>query len=206
MSHPHAPEAGPQPGPPGTASVKPLTPTAPPRPTGPSRGRRSVLIGVGAAALVAGGWLAWRRHAVEAEPAAGFWDLVFDTPGGGRLALADWRGQPFILNVWATWCPPCVREMPMLSALHADLRAAGIGLLGLAADSVAPVREFLARQPVSYPVALAGFPGIALSRELGNPQGGLPFTVSVDRAGHLRHRHVGEIRREDLTGWIGELR
>ncbi|MFZ5521002.1 MAG: TlpA family protein disulfide reductase [Pseudomonadota bacterium] len=140
------------------------------------------------------------------EPAPGFWSLAFDTPDGTRLALADWRGQALILNFWATWCPPCVREMPMLAAAHAGLREHGIDLLGLAVDGAAPVREFLARQPVPYRIGLAGFDGMTLASRLGNERGGLPFTVAIHRSGHIALRKLGELGKRELLDWAGRLK
>ena len=156
----------------------------------------------GAAVIGAGAGLAlWQRREQPAELPEGFWSLAFDRPDGTRLALADLRGAPLLLNFWATWCPPCVREMPALDRFAQAHAARGWRVLGLAADKVEPVREFLARTPVSYPIALAGFAGIELSRQLGNDGGGLPFTVVFDRRGRVAARHSGEARPEQLDAW-----
>lgn len=166
--------------------------------------RRAALAAVGTAALAAGAWLAWRRLQ-PAEPTPGFWSLAFDAPDGSRIALADWQGRPLILNFWATWCPPCVREMPLLARAHAGLRSRGITLAGIAVDGAAPVREFLARQPVPYPIALAGFDGTALAARLGNRRGGLPFTVAIGRDGQVALRKLGELHEDDLPAWSSRL-
>lgn len=161
--------------------------------------RRRWLLAGGATVIGTGAGLAlWQQRAVEPE---GFWSLAFDRPDGTRLALAELRGAPLLLNFWATWCPPCVREMPALDHFAKAQAARGWRVLGLAADKLQPVREFLARTPVSYPIALAGFAGIELSRQLGNDGGGLPFTVVFDRGGRIRARHAGEARPEQLEAW-----
>ncbi|HET9976857.1 MAG TPA: TlpA disulfide reductase family protein [Burkholderiaceae bacterium] len=161
--------------------------------------RRRWLVTGGAAAIGAGAGLAvWLRSTAEPE---GLWSLAFDRPDGTRLALAELRGAPLLLNFWATWCPPCVREMPALDRFAKAQAARGWRVLGLAVDKAEPVREFLARTPVSYPIALAGFAGIELSRTLGNRGGGLPFTVVFDRRGRVRARHAGEARAEQLDAW-----
>jgi thiol-disulfide isomerase/thioredoxin len=151
-------------------------------------------VGVGAGVGVA----LWQGG--TAKPDA-FWSLAFDRPDGTRLALADFRGTPLLLNFWATWCPPCVREMPALDRFARAHAARGWRVLGLAVDKSEPVREFLARTPVSYPIALAGFAGIELTRQLGNDGGGLPFTVVFDRRGGVRERHAGEVRPDQLEAW-----
>ena len=130
-----------------------------------------------AAALGVGAYL-WQRRADPADAASDeLWSLDFETPGRQRLAMASLRGKPLVLNFWATWCPPCVREMPALDRFHREHSAKGWQVLGLAADNADAVRKFLADTPVGFPIALAGFAGIELSRRLGNPSGGLPFTV-----------------------------
>jgi thiol-disulfide isomerase/thioredoxin len=174
--------------------------------TNPPRRRWLVSAGV-AAAGVAGGAAAywWQRRAPHDPAVEAFWALELDTPTQTRLAMTTLRGQPLVLNFWATWCPPCVREMPALDRFYRDHRGRGWQVLGLAADNAAAVRDFLARAPVAFPVVMAGFEGIDLSRRLGNLSGGLPFSVVFGRDGGVRHRHVGETTYEQLAGWAQGL-
>jgi thiol-disulfide isomerase/thioredoxin len=167
--------------------------------------QRRTLITVGAAAAAAtlgvGAYLLQRRADPADAASAEFWSLDFETPGPERLAMASLRGRPLVLNFWATWCPPCVREMPALDRFYRDHNAKGWQVLGLAADNAAAVREFLAKAPVIFPIALAGFAGIELSRRLGNLSGGLPFTVVYGRDGQVLQRHIGETQYEQLAAW-----
>jgi thiol-disulfide isomerase/thioredoxin len=157
-----------------------------------------LLGGVGAAAALAGiGGALWRDTRAVVNPA--FWDLVFERPDGGQLAFAQFRGKPLLLNFWATWCPPCVREMPALDRFARAHRAAGWQVVGLAVDAAAPVRDFLRRWPVSYPIGLAGLDGTRLSRELGNSAGALPFSAVFNAAGRVVDRHLGEASADDLA-------
>jgi thiol-disulfide isomerase/thioredoxin len=157
---------------------------------------------VGTAAALAGAGWALRRQEPAPDPVVlDLWAMSFDTPSGGRLAMASLRGRPLVINFWATWCPPCVREMPALNRFARTVAARGAQVLGIAADQADNVRDFLAATPVSYPIALAGFAGIDLSRRLGNLSGGLPFTVLVDRAGQVAQRQIGEMTPERLTAW-----
>ncbi|MDP1692845.1 MAG: TlpA disulfide reductase family protein [Burkholderiaceae bacterium] len=162
--------------------------------------------GVAAAAATAGvGWSAWRQRGagvgIEASAADALWSSSFDAPDGTRLAMSAFRGQALVLNFWATWCPPCIREMPALDRFARTFAPRGWRVVGLAADAPEPVREFLARTPVSYAIGLTGFAGIELSRRLGNLGGGLPFTLLFGRDGTPRQSRMGEISYEDLAGW-----
>jgi thiol-disulfide isomerase/thioredoxin len=166
--------------------------------------RRTVMaagVAAFAAAAGAGGYLLQRRTAPADTASAELWALDFETPGPNRLAMASFRGRPLVLNFWATWCPPCVREMPALDRFYRDHRAQGWQVLGLAADNTEAVRKFLADTPVGFAIALAGFAGIDLSRRLGNSSGGLPFTVLYGREGQVLQRHIGETQYEQLAGW-----
>jgi thiol-disulfide isomerase/thioredoxin len=171
-----------------------------------TRRRALITAGVATAAVAAGvgGHVLQRRSAAaDAADAASteVWSLDFETPGPDRLAMASLRGKPLVLNFWATWCPPCVREMPALDRFAREHGARGWQVVGLAADNATAVRKFLAVTPVGFPIALAGFEGIELSRRLGNVSGGLPFTVVYGRDGQARHRHIGETRYEQLADW-----
>ncbi|WP_088285470.1 TlpA disulfide reductase family protein [Ideonella sp. A 288] len=170
--------------------------------------RRSILFGSTAAlAAAAGGGLGW-WHATDADAATAqdlppqFWSQRFARPEGGEVALADFRRQPLLINFWATWCPPCVRELPAIDRLAREQAASGLKVLALAIDGPTPVREFLQRTPLKVPVGLAGMDGIELTRQLGNTKGGLPFTVLVSADGRVTHRKVGETSLEELNGWL----
>mgnify|MGYP001204875395 CR=1 FL=1 len=165
-------------------------------------GLRLAGAGLGAAALGVG--VAWWRQGT-APVAHPVFSARFERPEGGDLDMSAFRGRILLLNFWATWCPPCVREMPLLDRFGQARAAAGWTVVGLAVDNAAPVREFLRRQPMGFPIGLAGFDGIALSRDLGNDGGGLPFSALFDRRGQLHDRHVGELHEADLLRWAGEL-
>jgi len=170
----------------------------------PASRRRWVLAGAGVLAAAAGaGWNLWRTAPLEASPAAveGLWSLRFDRPEGGELVMAELRGQPLLINFWATWCPPCVKEMPVLDRFAAA-QAQRLRVVGLAIDRLEPVREFLARQPVGFDIGLAAVAGTELGRSLGNEVGALPFTVLLNAPGRLVQRKLGETNYAELEDWL----
>jgi thiol-disulfide isomerase/thioredoxin len=159
----------------------------------------TAVVGVSAGAGVA--W--WRRQEGEAEAGAEqhLWGLSFETPQGASLPMAGLKGRPLLVNFWATWCPPCVEEMPLLDAFFRQNAAKGWQVLGLAVDQPSAVRTFLQRVPVSFPIGLAGLEGTDLSRSLGNKVGGLPFSVLFGADGQVRERRIGQLSEADLKAW-----
>jgi thiol-disulfide isomerase/thioredoxin len=125
--------------------------------------------------------------------------MRFERPEGGDLPMSSLRGKPLVLNFWATWCAPCLKELPQIDRFHRDFKPKGWQVLGLAMDGAAPVREFLAKLPLSFPIALGGMEGSDLVIELGNPQGMLPFTVVLDASGQRRWHKLGETHYEELA-------
>ncbi len=172
-------------------------------PVASRRGWLAAAAGLGLAGAGAG--LAWRTFQRESkahsEAERSFWQQQFTQLDGAMLATTSFKGKPLVLNFWATWCPPCVEELPLLNAFFNENRAKGWQVLGLAVDQAAPVTRFLTQSPLAFSVALAGFPGIELSKSLGNVSGGLPFTVVFGAAGTVLHRKMGKLTPDDLRAW-----
>ena len=165
-------------------------------------------LGLGALALGFGGfgaWMAARRYSLgdaDAAAIALLHGLTLPDAASRPVALADLRGRPMLVNFWATWCPPCVEEMPELSGFDAEFRARGLQIVGIGIDSASNIREFSDKTPMSYPLLVAGASGLELVRRLGNTSGALPFTVIVDRAGQVTWRTLGRFRTAELRAAI----
>ena len=171
----------------------------------PTTRRKALLWTTAGIAAAAGGGVAWRLNRTDRAEDSGavLWQQQFDTPDGKPLDLAALRaGGPLVVNFWATWCPPCVAELPMLDAFGKMHAARGWTVLGLAVDQPSSVRKFLANRPVAFPVGMAGMQGTDLSRALGNTQGSLPFTVVFAENGVVRHRKIGQLTEGDLSSWV----
>jgi thiol-disulfide isomerase/thioredoxin len=167
------------------------------------RRRHWLLAGAGLTAA-ARGWAGPVSEPAEVAPEA-LWQGRFAMPQGGELAMATLRGTPLVLNFWATWCPPCLKEMPEFDRFQREFAAQGWRVVGLAIDNPAAVRDYLARTPVSYTIGVAGMEGSTLTRLLGNEQGGLPYTVVLDRRGMLVHRKRGPTNHAELAAWARVL-
>ena len=171
--------------------------------------RRNLLyLGAAAAAGLAGAGAAWfKKEPQKLSPAqtnaaeTALWALSFDTPDGKPQAMSSFRGKPLLVNFWATWCPPCVEELPLLDAFYQEQKAKGWQVLGLAVDQPSAVRKWLQAKPLSFAVGMAGLDGTELSKSLGNLAGSLPFTAIFGATGALLHRKTGKVTKDDLAQW-----
>lgn len=140
----------------------------------------------------------------DAYPLTGF---VFETPDQASLDLGALKGKIAVINFWATWCPPCVEEMPELDELYRhELAPQGIELIGVAVDSQENVQKFLKDTQVNYPIVFTGFAGTQLAKDLGNNQGGLPFTVILDEDGNVLLKKAGRIQMDTIRNALSKGR
>ncbi|HEX5514616.1 MAG TPA: TlpA disulfide reductase family protein [Gammaproteobacteria bacterium] len=155
---------------------------------------------LGAAAGV-GGYLyyeARQRHAeAELRPAFQLPDL-----NDQLQSVAQWDGKVVVLNFWATWCPPCVREVPMLVALQNELGQRGLQVIGIAVDKRDIARDFAQEAGVNYPILYGVQSALEVSQLYGNDAGTLPHTAIIDRRGIIRHIIRGELEREQLEAVV----
>jgi len=187
------------------------TPTPDPSLNAPAAGenlqtKRRWILGLGAVGgLVAGGLFSWFKHE-PATPSAQnlqrLWGSSYQHPNGDDVDWNQFKGHPLIVNFWATWCGPCVEEMPLIDRFYKENKANGWQVVGLAIDQPSRVKAFLSQTPVSYPVVLAGLGGTELSQALGNESGALPFTIILDANGHVLFKKIGKLKAEELTSLV----
>ncbi|WP_202594209.1 TlpA disulfide reductase family protein [Frateuria defendens] len=161
-------------------------------------------------AVLAAGLGGWWQHRAR-QPAAGLIgqavpDLTLDDLDGRPHRLGDYRGRRVLLNLWASWCGPCLKEMPALSAAAAQAQAksgehAPI-VLGIAMDDPQRVRAFLAAHPVGYPVLLGRFDNPSTSTQLGDEAGLLPYSVLLDGEGRVLAIRRGTLDAAQLAAWL----
>ncbi len=163
--------------------------------------QRRIWLGTSLGAVAAlSAWLL-RPNAKPSFPdsESAFWLGQFEQLDGTLLQLDRFKNKPLVLNFWATWCPPCVEELPLLNNFYQENAANGWQVLGLAVDQRAAVARFLGAHSLTFPVALAGLQGIELSKSLGNLSSGLPFTAVISPAGKVVHRKMGRLNPNDLV-------
>jgi thiol-disulfide isomerase/thioredoxin len=129
-------------------------------------------------------------------------EATFLTVEGKPRQLSDWRGKRVLVNFWATWCAPCRREMPLLSENAARYRDRNVAIVGVAEDTAASVRGFLAARPVSYPVLLADTDAPGGSLSFGNTRRVLPYSVLVGTDGRILRRKLGTFSQAELDEWL----
>jgi thiol-disulfide isomerase/thioredoxin len=173
--------------------------------------RRSHLIWISVIvlALLAGAGLGYWRAAPKTDvpPANWVFELQYPQMLDGKTQttpVAAHRGPLTVINFWATWCAPCIEEMPELSRVHKDFSPDRANVIGLAVDSPSNVKNFLEQHQISYPILLVGAAGTDLAKRLGARIDALPFTVVIDQKGVVRHQKLGRIREEELRSWLKE--
>ncbi len=119
--------------------------------------------------------------------------------------IKEWDGKVLVINFWASWCPPCRREMPMFVRLQEQYADKGLQFIGIAIDEPDQVRDFMDTMMVNYPMLIGAQDAIDVARIYGNRFGALPYTVIVDRKGIIRKIQHGELLRETALKSIHEL-
>jgi peroxiredoxin len=124
---------------------------------------------------------------------------------GEPVSIRRWDGKVILVNFWATWCPPCRREIPAFMDLFGNYRERGFQIVGVAIDDPDKVRSFVHNLGVDYPQLVGEQDAAKVSERYGNRYGALPYSVLIDRTGIIQFVRPGELRRELLESELKKL-
>jgi thiol-disulfide isomerase/thioredoxin len=168
------------------------------------RGRDALALVLACAVAGAAGFGAWHwwagREAAQTVRA----DLTFRDLDGQAHALSEWRGRLVLLNFWATWCTPCLKEIPLLVEAQRVHGPRGLQVVGVAMDEAEPVRAFAQRFSMNYPLMVGQAEIARAMDELGDPLGAFPFSVLIAPDGRILGRRSGDLSREEIAEWLAE--
>jgi thiol-disulfide isomerase/thioredoxin len=117
--------------------------------------------------------------------------------------IENFLGDKFtVLNFWATWCVPCIEEMPMLSEFHESQKENGVKVIGLALDTKKSVTNFIKNGNFKQHILIVGTQGTDLIKNLGNERNALPYTLLIDRNGNIKKTKLGRIKKDELLYWV----
>jgi thiol-disulfide isomerase/thioredoxin len=145
------------------------------------------------------------KTGLASDPAVkAFLENPWQTPDGKVANTQEWQGKVLVVNFWASWCPPCVEEMPTLDKLQQEFLKQNVLFVGIGIDSPSNIRQFIETTIISYPIVLGGLGGNDINKMLGNPSGALPFTVVINAKGNITGRKLGKISEDELRKLIKE--
>ena len=123
---------------------------------------------------------------------------------GKMQSLSKWQGKTLIINFWATWCPPCLKEIPDFMALQTKFKNKNknIQFIGIALEDQQTVADYHEKMKINYPILIGEFSGAQLARSWGNTLNTVPFTVIINPQGEIIHRQMGELSQQQILSII----
>ena len=139
---------------------------------------------------------------VEGKP---FPSLTLNKLNGGTASTQAFKGKMLVLNVWATWCPPCRAEIPEFIRFQKQYAKQGVQFVGIAIDQKSKVQAYAKEVGMNYPILLGDLAGIELAKRIGNSEGGLPYSVIIDRKGQVITTQIGTLTYDKLEATVKPL-
>jgi thiol-disulfide isomerase/thioredoxin len=127
-----------------------------------------------------------------------------DTTGAIRSSN-EWSGKILIVNFWATWCPPCIEEMPVLVDFQYQYSPQGVQVVGVAVDNLDQVKDFIELYEINFPVIIGQNEAIELGKKMGNRISALPYTAIFDQNGKTLYAQPGKVNQDQLEKLIKPL-
>ena len=122
-----------------------------------------------------------------------FFDASFKQFDRQPHALNQYKGKTVVAYFWATWCKPCIKEVPLLVGLQNKYKDKNVQFIGIAIDNADKVEKFTKDNAIPYPILIGGDDAMALAKKMGDLVGGLPYMVVIDKNGKLVEKILGEI-------------
>jgi thiol-disulfide isomerase/thioredoxin len=132
-------------------------------------------------------------------------DLEFRDLQGRPHRLSEWNGKLLLVNFWATWCGPCLKEIPLLVQAQQQNAARGLQVIGIAMDDAEPVQQMAGRLRMNYPVMVGAMEIADAMDRLGDQLGALPFSVLIAPDGRILGRTSGALESDELAAWLAHL-
>jgi peroxiredoxin len=167
------------------------------------------IVGLAVLAAAAGGWLQHQSQVAHVPVGVHVTnvgdlrpDLALLDLNGKERRLSEFHGKRVLINFWASWCAPCLSEMPALQAAQDKFGDQGAIVLGIAMDDPVRVHAFLARHPVNYPILIGELDSPSTSLRFGDTAEVLPFSVLLDEQGRVLAVQRGPLDHAQLSKWL----
>jgi len=141
----------------------------------------------------------------QAQAVSSILDMPLPDLQGQMRQLSEWKGRVMVVNIWATWCPPCREEIPAFIRLQKQLMQKNVQFIGIAVDDKNPVTDFARAYSINYPILLGGDETMMLLRLYGNRMGVVPQTLIFDSSGQLVISHIGLLEEKELLDYLKPL-
>ena len=146
------------------------------------------------------------RTALDVSAVKDAQNAQFQDLAGNWRQISHWDGSYRIVNFWATWCPPCLEEIPLFVQLQDEYKDRNVTFIGIAVDDAHRVREFVRDNEINYPVLIGSGDALRISEILGNKRSGLPFTVFLTPSGDLIDMHSGVVPESKVRKFVDKIR